>query len=374
MDGVIYLIWVSIPITLLLLAALLKIRQTVFPRDEEDPNRPRRLLRMANVFALFAVTCVCIDQFVFDPLFVSPHAAWPLNPQQLAGSRLLLLPLVSALGALLSLVGQALTPRAGFDKLRVEVRGSSPLYLLTAFAILAVLIWDRGQREGATFDLSGLTISDSRERFGKDKASPKEQRAKFQQTATSFWDRIADNYSAFTDELSAIAGMHSAPDPATVTKPAVVLPAGERPDYNAEGAASFGPTITAVAEQEGVDPLLVKALIEIASGYNQRWVSRSGNHGLLGLRPEAVKDYGDRDLFNIHQNLRIGCKELKKELDAAQGQRSEALLNFRYGKADLAELGPGLMVEAADFISRVESVFQILSSKEIAPEPYEVKR
>jgi hypothetical protein len=373
MDGVLYLIWVSIPITLLLLAVLLKARQNLFPREEEDPNRPRRLLRLANVFALYAVACVCIDQFVFDPLFTTPKSPWPLSPPQLAGGRLLLLPMVSAFGALIFLVGRTLSPRAGFDKLRVDVRGSSPLYLLGAFAILAVMIWERGQRQGATFDFSGTPPAQMEEGGTKGKLTAQQRSANLQKAAESFWDRISTNYHAFIDELSAIAGIQTTSAPITTTKPAVVLPPGERPDYNAEGAASFGPIIVEVAGQEGVDPLFVKAVIEIASGYNQRWVSRNGNAGLLGLRPEAVKDYGDRDLFNIHQNLRIGCKELKRELDAASGKRAQALLSFRYGKPDLKELAPNLSAEAADFVSRVESVFEILSSKEVSPEPYDLR-
>jgi len=365
MDGVVYLIWVSIPVTLVLLAVLAKANQQFFPRGEEDPNRPRRILRLANVFGIYAVVCVCIDRFLLDALVAPVDALWPLRPHQMGAVRSMLLPVVAGFGSLLFLVERALNPRAGFDKLRIDVRGSNPLYLLIALAILAVMIWDRGQKEGATFNLRGLRNLETQSTTttqSPNSSTTASKQTSLKDSAFTAWDQIRGNGRDFLDELKAIAGVQTAPQLSITPRPMARLPQGERPDYNSEGASTFGPTILEIASEEQVDPLLVRALIEIASGYNQRWVSSSGNHGLMGLRPGSVKDYGERDLFNIHQNIRIGCKELKIALEAEGNDQTRALLLFRYGKPRLEDLG-ATSTEAQDFVNRVAAVYEILAVK-----------
>jgi len=64
----------------------------------------------------------------------------------------------------------------------------------------------------------------------------------------------------------------------------------------------------------GVDPKLVKIVIDVESEYNKFAISRTGAMGLMQLMPITFKDMGGKDPFDIDTNLEAGIKYLSIQL------------------------------------------------------------
>src|SRR5258708_321951 len=60
-----------------------------------------------------------------------------------------------------------------------------------------------------------------------------------------------------------------------------------------------------------LDPLLVHAVIQVESGYNQYAISPVGAQGLMQLMPATARQLGVRNSFDMEENIRAGVKHLK---------------------------------------------------------------
>jgi hypothetical protein len=73
--------------------------------------------------------------------------------------------------------------------------------------------------------------------------------------------------------------------------------------------------IAAMSEAHGVDPLLVRALIQVESNYKARARSPKGAMGLMQLMPSTAKEYNVRNPFDPRANIDAGIKRLKTLID-----------------------------------------------------------
>lgn len=90
--------------------------------------------------------------------------------------------------------------------------------------------------------------------------------------------------------------------------------------------------IPQIAQENGLDPKLLEAVVEQESSFDPMSISKAGAMGLMQLMPETALELGVTDPFNPEQNLRGGASYLKKMLN-------------KYGNVDLAlaayNAGPG---------------------------------
>jgi soluble lytic murein transglycosylase-like protein len=80
-------------------------------------------------------------------------------------------------------------------------------------------------------------------------------------------------------------------------------------------ATPYGDLIAAAAEAHGVNPLLVRALIQVESNYNPRARSHKGAMGLMQLMPETARQYNVRTPFDPKANIEAGVQQLKVLID-----------------------------------------------------------
>lgn len=370
MDALIYITWVSIPIVLVLLAVLVALRNSFDDSKEIDRSRPRRILRRANAFAFYAAFCAALDLYVLRDIG-EWSAQWKPSEELVLLIRLCLLPLVALIGGFTALVYRSWRPRRGFDRLQVEVRGSSPVFLFIAFAVVALIIWERGDalrvNPFIAIDLSGSQgANDSnttRRSFYSDNSgggdSPPDAPAELPPLLVSLVRGIESAAATLQDLL----GISATPSTSPAPTPRPARPEGDRPDFNPEGNLAFGPVAESIAREVGVDPILVRALIEASSGFNVRWEGMNGHRGLMGLRPDVMQAIGNRDFFNGHQNIRFGCAELKRIVALSGNDLRLTIVRYRVGpQAALKDITPGSFLE--EFVDKVINIYEIAKARE----------
>ena len=74
--------------------------------------------------------------------------------------------------------------------------------------------------------------------------------------------------------------------------------------------------IREAAIKSRVDPLLVNAVIKVESNYNPNAVSPKGAKGIMQITPDTARKLRLDDPFNPVQNIIVGTKYLKQQLDS----------------------------------------------------------
>lgn len=90
--------------------------------------------------------------------------------------------------------------------------------------------------------------------------------------------------------------------------------------------------ILRAAAESGVDPDLVRAVVQVESNYDPRAVSIKGARGLMQIMPETGERLGLEDPFNPEQNIAAGVRLLRTLIDRYQGELSLALAAYNAGE------------------------------------------
>ena len=77
----------------------------------------------------------------------------------------------------------------------------------------------------------------------------------------------------------------------------------------------YGDIIASLSEAHGVNPMLVRALIQVESGYRPRARSSRGAMGLMQLMPSTAREYKIRNPFEPKANIEGGIRHLKSLID-----------------------------------------------------------
>jgi soluble lytic murein transglycosylase-like protein len=147
------------------------------------------------------------------------------------------------------------------------------------------------------------------------------------------------------------------PDEVPYPEPASAgAPAAEQQPPDITGlleSTPYGEIISAMSEAHGVDPLLVRALIQVESNYKPRARSRKGAMGLMQLMPSTARIYNVRNPFDPKANIEAGIKHLKSLIDRF-GQRDLALAAYNAGEGAVTKFnGVPPYRETKSYVSRI---------------------
>jgi soluble lytic murein transglycosylase-like protein len=119
--------------------------------------------------------------------------------------------------------------------------------------------------------------------------------------------------------------------------------------------------IEQAARDAAVDSQLLRAVIVVESGFDERAVSPRGARGLMQLMPVTARRYGAHDLFNPLQNIRAGARYLRDLLDRYDRDLELALAAYNAGEdaVDRYRAVPPF-VETRAYVPRVISVYTSL--------------
>ncbi len=109
---------------------------------------------------------------------------------------------------------------------------------------------------------------------------------------------------------------------------------------------SFDGIIEDAARRYGVDPALIRAVMEAESAGDPSAVSPAGAQGLMQLMPETARELGVTDPFDPEQNILAGTRYLRMLLDRYGGDVRLAL--------DLVRNPAGTPAETRLYIARIE--------------------
>lgn len=119
--------------------------------------------------------------------------------------------------------------------------------------------------------------------------------------------------------------------------------------------------IRTVGLQYGIDPELVRTMIEVESAWNPRARSRQGALGLMQLLPETGTRFGVRNIFDPMENVLGGIRYLRFLLDLFGGDLQLALAAYNAGEnAVTASGGIPPYVETQDYLARVKARYRKL--------------
>ncbi len=91
------------------------------------------------------------------------------------------------------------------------------------------------------------------------------------------------------------------------------------------------------ADERGLDPRLVQAVVQVESGYNPRALSNKGAIGLMQLMPGTARDLRVDDPWNPDQNVSGGTEYLRRMLDFFSGDLELALAAYNAGPQAVLE-------------------------------------
>jgi soluble lytic murein transglycosylase-like protein len=119
----------------------------------------------------------------------------------------------------------------------------------------------------------------------------------------------------------------------------------------------FDPYIEAAARKHGIDADLVRAIIEVESGFDARAVSSRGAKGLMQLMPGTARDMGARNVLDPRQNIFAGARYLRLLLDVFDGNLTLAAAAYNAGLTNVQRHG-GVppFHETRDYVQRVHAL------------------
>ena len=142
------------------------------------------------------------------------------------------------------------------------------------------------------------------------------------------------------------------PDASKLADVRAAVEQADRPRLEGTPYAEF---IAAASQAHGVDPMLVKALIQVESGYRPTARSPKGAVGLMQIMPATAREYKVRNPFDPKANIEAGVQHLKALLDRFGSERTElALAAYNAGPGAVEKFnGIPPYRETRNYVSRI---------------------
>jgi len=122
------------------------------------------------------------------------------------------------------------------------------------------------------------------------------------------------------------------------------------------GQTPYGEIIGSLSEAHGVDPMLVRALIQVESNYQPRARSNKGAMGLMQLMPATAREYKVRNPYDPAANISAGVKHLKALIDR-MGAVELALAAYNAGEGAVKKFnGVPPYRETRNYVSRILAI------------------
>jgi soluble lytic murein transglycosylase-like protein len=131
------------------------------------------------------------------------------------------------------------------------------------------------------------------------------------------------------------------------------------PDLPGLPSGALEPIIARHSGDHHLDPRLVRAVIQIESGYNRRARSNHGAMGLMQLMPDTAVELAVRDPYDVDENVRGGTAYLARLIDAFPSSLELALAAYNAGPGAVERhRGVPPYPETIDYVRRVMALYR----------------
>lgn len=112
------------------------------------------------------------------------------------------------------------------------------------------------------------------------------------------------------------------------------------------------------AKTYGLDPALVRAMVEVESGFDIRAVSPKGAQGLMQIMPGTAKDLKLKDSFDASKNIEAGTRYMRQLLDRFGGNVKLAVAAYNAGPGAVSKHG-GVppIAETKNYVEKVTAKY-----------------
>jgi len=148
-------------------------------------------------------------------------------------------------------------------------------------------------------------------------------------------------------------------------------------DCPAMESSQMDSVVNAAAQQNSLDPKLIRAVVKQESGFKPCAVSVKGAQGLMQLMPDTAARFNVADPFDPQQNVMGGAAYLKELMNRYQGNIRLALGAYNAGPARTDAAGD--VPNIAETQNYVASIMADLGTKDAAgtsiqaPDPSKIK-
>jgi Transglycosylase SLT domain len=132
----------------------------------------------------------------------------------------------------------------------------------------------------------------------------------------------------------------------------------EAKHFELKPSESMDELIKAAAARQGVDPGLVRAVIQVESNFNPHAVSRKGAMGLMQLMPNTAKSLAVDNAFDPRQNIEAGVRHLKSLLNDYNGNVELSLAAYNAGSGAVKRSnGIPPYRETQDYVRKITNLY-----------------
>lgn len=164
--------------------------------------------------------------------------------------------------------------------------------------------------------------------------------------------------------------------PAVSTAPALSMADASALDGFSTGDASIDRFIVDSGTRNGVDPVLLYAIMHRESSFKRNALSPKGARGLMQLMPGTAARFGVTNIFDPRQNIEGGARYVRVLLDMFDGDVRLTLAGYNAGEGAVLKYGRNVPPyrETQEYVRRISERYELMRDPSTARRAPRVSR